>query len=94
MDEDKFRKIIHEELAKQRQDIFRSLGEAIGYDLGDPEVLKAIRKDLWMVRNTRLRSERFTAVGERMFFVFFWGSLGTALLAGVWVLLKEKLGIG
>ena len=91
MDETKFRAILHEEFAVQRKKTLSSISEAIGYDLRDPEELKNIRKDLWMVRTTRLRSDRFKATGERIFFVFFWGTVGLALLAGTFTLLKEKL---
>lgn len=91
MDEAKFRAILHDELAKQREDIFRAMGDAIGYDLGDPEVLKDLRKDLWMIRSTRQRSERFRATGEKLFFVFFWGGVLTALGAGAISIIKSKI---
>ena len=93
MDEARFREILHEELETQRQDIFRTLGDAVGYDLGDPDELKHIRKDLWMLRTTRQRSERWKATGERIFFIFFWGGVFSALGVGFWTIAKSKLGL-
>ncbi|MCK5600426.1 hypothetical protein KAR91_01050 [Candidatus Pacearchaeota archaeon] len=87
----KFREILHEELDEQRKQIFRYISDAVGYDVGDPEELKDIRKDLWMIRTTRLRSERFKATGERIFFIFFWGSILSSLIAGIGVLIKNKV---
>jgi len=89
--EEKFKEILHRELDLQRKEIFSHISEAVGYDIGDPEELKDIRKDLWMIRSTRLRSERFKATGERIFFIFFWGTVLSALLAGAVALLKNKL---
>ena len=85
------RLIIHEEMEAQRKEIFRYISDAIGYDVGDPDELRNIRKDLWMIRTTRLRSERFKATGERIFFMFFWGIILSSMVAGAFVLLKEKL---
>lgn len=91
--EDRLKTIIREELDNQRREVFKHIGDAIGYDVGDPDELKRIRKDLYMVRATRLRSERFKAVGERVFFMFFWGTLLSALIAGGVSLFRDKLGI-
>jgi len=93
MEEETFSRILDDALGKQLEDIFSRLGNAVGYDLGDEEEVKNIRKDLWMLRATRQRSERFKAIGEKIFFMFFWGTIGSAFVYGGIVMLKEKLGI-
>lgn len=83
--------IVEEALDKQRREIFTRIGEVIGYDVGDTSEMKELRKDLWMLRKTRLRSERFQAIGEKMFATFFWGTLGIGLLTGLAIAASSQL---
>ncbi len=78
-------------LADQRKDIFRYLGDAVGSDLGDPKEVIEVRKDFNLLRRTRLRSERFSAAGEKMVFLVVWGSLLSAFATGGWMLIKSKV---
>lgn len=83
---------VEKALSAQRRELFRVMGDATGYDLGNPEHVQEVRKDLYMVRKTRQRSERFQAAGEKVFFMMFWGGLASALIYGGIELIRRKLG--
>lgn len=85
-------KAVEEALTAQRKELFRTMGDATGYDLGNPDHVQEVRKDFYMVRKTRQRSERFQAAGEKVFFMMFWGGLASALIYGGIELFKKKLG--
>ena len=83
--------IIDEALDKQRGEIFGRISDVIGYDVGDKDEMKELRKDLFALRKIRLRGEEFQSAGRKAIFLAIWTGLIVAFSTGMWSLIADKV---